>query len=328
MFRRKLCIVLLCLSLAGSLGCGKQEVVETTGPWGVTIEQIDLDDPENQQYIDWAKKRPHANTFEPPEYFSEWAHERRTDEEDDAWTYVWADKEKNMPLEKYRSWNKKKELVVRFLHKDDFDGDKELLVRDKASGKTVPIAQGVFDVIYDNIRIISKTRFIYDVWYWDGCGIEQSFVYDLETGDSICYWSMGKGLCDLGDEQYLWCDWNESAGSSLYLIDMRALEAEKKEAKRALFIWGNGYGGNIAHLSSDKRFVYVNLYYRPDNTLHRGVYDVETGEQVAFFEMPGYHENSVLIGDDMEYRYQTAGSADDPTILSFCIIHYDMEPVL
>ena len=333
-------IALLGLLMAGVCSCGQVEVAEVTettteadvialseNPWGVTIEQIDLDDPANQKYIDWAKECPTSNTFESPEYFSEWTHEMRTDKEPSSWTYVWANKKKNMPREKYRSWNETKELVVRFIHKNESDGDKELLIRDKATGKTVQIAKGGFDTLYD-IRIISDTRFLYDVSYWDGSGAEQSLVYDLETGDSICYRSIvWDKLCDLGNEQYLWSDRNRDAESGLYLIDASALATGNKNAKHTVFSWGSDYSGGIQYLSSDGRFVYVELYQFSDDTRNRGVYDVETGEQVALFELPlaftSVAYDYVLISDDLEYVYYSAGPVNDPVIHYFFIIHYD-----
>jgi len=305
-----LCAALLCLLLAGLCSCGQTEVVEeasmtvtekateaavivlSDNPWGVTIERIDLDDPENQKYIDWAKKHRYKTSFEAPNYFDAEAYRKQADEKPAPWTYVWENKKKNMLREMYQPWNETKELVIRNTYSDEDFGYKELLIRDKATGETECIDKGGFScsdgVVFDPVLAISDTQFLYNKFFWDG-GSFGYYIYDLAIRERICV--SDYGLCDLGNEQYLWSDIklkymdNENA---LYLIDMRALEAGGKGAKRMLASWGDYGFGEIRHLSSDKRFVYVNIHrWSAGNTMqHRRVYDISTGELVAVFDIP------------------------------------------
>ena len=339
------------LLVAGLCSCGQVEVAEeastavteatteaevamalSENPWAVTIEQIDLDDPENRVYIDWAKTKPNwhnTRTFNEPSYFDNidiWAYWERTREEPDPWTCIWEDAAKNVLREKRRPWNETKELVSRSVPDDEhrYEGYRELLIRDKATGATERAVVTGYDEWGPSIHVIeilSNTRFLYALI--DNYS-ESFYLYDAEIGSvSIT----GGSLCDLGERRYLWSDWREGFRGTLYLIDMRKLENGEKDAKRELVNWGRDYDGSIQYLSSDKRFVYINHHRSSDYTWHRGVYDIETGEQVAFFQWPGYvpNDNKVLIRDDLEYVYYWAGDVDDPTIHYFYIIHYDME---
>jgi len=330
MRKRVLSVVLVCLLVAGVMGCGKQEVweepsvpettmEETTeaiklseNAWGVEIERIDLEKPENKHYIKWAKKKPNwynTRTYSKPKYFDVDAYLNQAD---------------NEPYP--RSWNETKELVVQSTNTSEWEGYTELLVRDTVTGETECIDKGGFadfdGVVFDPVVILSDTQILYHRWYWDG-GSGTYYLYDLAIGERILVSDNYGGLCDLGDGQYLWCD-----DEALYQVDAYALKAGEKNAKRTLVRCDSNYVfGDIHHLSSDKCFVYVNIYNRSDSTWHRGVYDVETGEQVAFFEIPvftsGNIYNYVLIDDDLEYVYNWAGNVDDPTIHTFIIIHYN-----
>lgn len=322
-----LCIALLCLLAAGCSGCGEQGPKTATGPWNVTVERIDLDKPENQKYIDWAKNRRYQSTFSKPKYFDVEPYRKAYWEQMgkalDPWTY-------KTPWEKCRPWNETKELVVRETYTSESSGYSEFLVRDKATGKTEQIAKGGFldgegGVGFDVIQILGDTRFLYSRCHPDDGGAWWYYLYDPTIWGSICVASDINGdLCDLGNGRYLWNNyggWDEN-GRGLYLIDMRAFEAGENDAKQRLFPWHSGESGEIRHLSSDKRFVYMDIdIYKTGRC--RGVYDTDTGEQAAFFAMPENSGEGVLIGDDLEYVYNWSGDADDPTIYSFSIIHYD-----
>jgi len=172
-----------------------------------------------------------------------------------------------------------------------------LLVRDRETGETQPISKGGFGgddgVVFTVDEIFSDTRFLYRRYYWN-YGPDCYYIYDSQLGGNICVSSDDYGeLCDLGNERYLWCETNIGLGSGLYLIDMGALAAGSKDAKRTLFNWGSEYSGDILHLSSDRRFVYVELYRYSDDTRNRGVYDTETGEQLAFFELPFSNDHTI-----------------------------------
>jgi len=346
--KRLLCAVLLCLLVVGLCGCGKQGVVEELStvpstsqpmavpqkisehPWGVTIEQIDLDDPENQKYIDWAKGHQYERSFNRPDYFDVEVYVKQADEEPDPWIRVWENKKKNMLRERHRPWNDAKELVIRYVYSDEYSGHKELLVRDKATGETECIDKGGFydanGVVFDPVVVLDDTRFLYSRYYWDSGDPDMYYIYDLEIGERICV--AGSGLCDLGNGPHLWSDSGMGIeGGVLYLIDMRELEAGKKEAKKELVRWGSDYYAvEIYHLSSDRRFVYLDFSLDSEHTgyrtRHRGVYDIETGGQVALFEIPDSRAGYALISDDLEYGYYSAGNMDDPTVHSFYIIHY------
>ena len=358
--KRILSVAMLGLLLAGLWSCEWAEVAEETStavpqetteaevialsenPWGVTIEHIDLEKPENKKYIDWAKKDYAerslvSNNSKEPEYFDievyvkpegpgykPWVYEA----EPDLWFNDWEDEENRILREKRRPWNETKELVLRYVHEYGYDGYSELLFRDRATGETKRIDTGYIggDQFVDfEVFIISDTRFLYQKW--DArFGHGSHYLYDLKIGESICV--RDGNLCDLGDERYLWGD-GKTRGmekiSALYVIDMRKLEAGSKDAKRTLVHWGDDYSGAIQHLSSDKRFVHVNLHRFSDLTIHRGVYDITTGEQVAFFMLPLHTHfpayNYALINDDLEY----VGFARWDTY-HFFIVHYDMEP--
>jgi len=332
--KRLLCAVLLCLLLAGLCGCGKQAQTVAPGPWGVTIEEIDLSKPENKKYIKWAKEY-HANwesyskIFSAPNYFNVEAYVNQMGEEPDPWTYVWEDEENKELLEMHRSWNDTKELVIRATYENEYSGYNELLVREKATGETEQIAKGgisEFDAgSFSVLDVISDTRFLYRLSYYN-YGPSQYYLYDLEIGGSICVASSELDmLCDLGNERYLWCDNEQTVGKrTLYLIDMRALEAGKKGAKLELVSWDSDYSSRIKHLSSDKRFVYMSLFRYSDGTMHRGIYNVETGEQVVDFELPDQLVSDlILINDDLEYGMKWFYSEDGPEVNLFYIIRYD-----
>ena len=358
--KRLICIALLCLLLAGLIGCGQAPppeetaaapetftfttgVVPVTQPnkWGVSIEHIDLSKPENKKHLDWAKKDyenrgSYPNTFKTPKYFDVEAYRKAYWEQEnkkpDPWVYVWEDEKAGKLREKHRPWNETKELVIRSTYESECEGYRELLVRDKTTGETERIARGYFadydGVVFDQVKILSDKQFLYHIWYWDG-GDWGYYIYDLELGESICV-SGGYNLCDLGDGRYLWADTryvNVDGVSTLHLIDWRAFDAEKQDAKCTLVNWGDNYAVDIRHLSSDKRFVYVDLYRVFDGKRCRGVYDINTGEQVAFFEMPDPRmDRWVLISDDLEYAYYSAGIENNqPEHSCFHIIRYDQK---
>ena len=340
--KKLLGILLLGLVLTGLFGCGEASsdafaewpMTAAENPWRITTEKIDLDKPKNRKYIDWAREdRAGINwragplaprTYSTPKYF-------------DTEPYLGQANVEPYPI----SWNETMELVVENTRTSEFGGYTELLVRDKATGETKKIAKGSFsdcdNIVFDVHEILSDTRFLYSQWYVDGGG-PWYYLYDLNVGGSIGVAGIDnydrETLCDLGDGRYLWNNRDRYEGDErgLYLIDMSAFEAGGKSARRMLVPWSEQDSGSILHLSSDKRFVYMELYQGFDHTWRRAVYDVETGEPVALFELPGNAvgapENSVLMGDDLEYVYNWGGSMDDPTIYSFCIIRYDMEPVL
>jgi len=348
--KRVLCVTLLCLLMAGLMGCGEvvqPEATTTTKAtlqtialgkqWGVTIERIDLSKPENKKYIDWAKGSRYSKNFSAPEYFDVepyWqAYQEMWEEERKLWTTCDLEDEAAYKLqESCRPWNEAKELVIRSTYEEnEWDGFMEFLVRDKATGETQLIAKGHdadYDgVVFDTINYLSDTRVLYHMWYWDG-GDWGYYIYDLEIGESICV--TGGDLCDLGNGRYLWIDQryvNVDSVSTLHLIDMRAFESGKKGAKSTLVNWGDDYSASITHLSSDKRFVYVYLHRLSDYARLRGVYDVNTGEQIALFEMPDVQMTAAdgwgLINDELEYIYNWAGNVEDPDILWFYVIRYD-----
>jgi len=317
-----LSLILACLLCACGQGAAveKIEITQSDNPWGVTVEQIDLDNPENKQYIDWAKK-DRADRGPHPVYELPGPGD---------WTYG---DDHTIPHKKCLPWNEKMEFVIRWQYLSDCDCYNELLVRRKATGKTIKIAEAYvysYDGSYFEVtEILSDTQFLYSRGKGDVLNY-QSFLYDLKTGESICVASDNPQFFrDLGGERYLWLDWDRENGYPLYLIDARAFKAGEKDAKRMLVRRDNEYYvSEIQHLSSDKRFVYMGLYRPYDTyyTMHREVYDVITGEQVAFCEVPDAGLDWTLINDDLEYGYCWGGDWSDPTILSFFVIHYDYIP--
>ena len=330
--KRLICILLVGLLAAGVMGCGQVQTV-TPGPWGVTIERVDLSKPENQKYLNWAKRQNKHLTWTSfwrtlkvlPKYY--WVEILTKDilknRRHDPWTH---EEDTDILREKHRPWNDTKELVIRETDTNEADYGWEwrieLLVRDKATGETECIDYGSDNghdgVVFDPIAILSDTRILYHKWHWDGGFNGDRFLYDLAIGERICV--SGGHLCDLGNRRYLWGD-----GNALYLIDLRALEAGKKEAKRELINWGDDYGfTGIKYLSSDKRFVYVQLYRYSDNTLHRGVYDTNSGEQVALFELPLSNDHTPtehgmsFISDDLECISYGGDDVD-----ALYLIHYN-----
>jgi len=188
-----------------------------------------------------------------------------------------------------RNWNDAKELELRFTDKDEYNGYGELLIRDKATGETERVAKGSYSdcggTALGVTKILSDTQFLYYKMDTDG-GPDFYYLYDRRIGESVCVYSSVLGyLCDLGGGRYLWLDWDEDTWYTLYLIDMRALEAGEKDAKRTLVRWDwDCYATNICQLSPDKRFVSMVLIRQPDYTRFRGVYDVDTGEQVELID--------------------------------------------
>lgn len=324
--KRVLRIGLICLLAAGLAGCGQTKPA-AAGPWGVTVEEIDLDKPENQKYVKWAKRQ--EKTLE---WTLFWPALKMMPK------YYWFDILKStMPgnrandprVNQLLPWNDTKEVVFRDVAEDEHEAHTALLVRDKATGETEQIDECRSHpdalIIFDAVMILSDTQILYHKWHLDGSFINEYFLYDLRIGERVCVSSDRCDLCDLGKKRYLWFEQQEGA---IYLIDACALKAGEKDAKRTLVRWDSDYGyRNIHHLSSDKRFVFVEFYRGSDDTRHRGVYNVETGEQVALVEtshLPASIWDAwVFINNDMEYGYRATGDADDTTIDSFYIIHYD-----
>jgi len=350
---RKLCIALLCAALAGLCGCGEVALPEETTAtsaaetteafsiavaqpqWGVSIEQVDLRKPENKKYLDWAKedyaKRNVLSKINAPECFDIIPYlEKRGEFPYDDWATVGEYGKPGSVFERQRDWNDTKELVIRDTYKSGiFDGDREFFVRDKATGKTALIDAGslwdIGGVVFDEVTILSDKQFLYHMWILDS-GEVGYFLYDLEVGYSVCVALHSTNLSDLGKEQYLWCEnhWYSDNVSVLHMINMRDFNAGKKDAKRTLINFGSDYGAEISHLSMDKRFVHMELYRYSDNTRHRGIYNIDTGEQVAFFEYPDSRlDRWTLINDEVEYAYYSAEIENGHEDAAFYIIRYD-----
>ncbi|MCL2507992.1 MAG: hypothetical protein FWF05_02315 [Oscillospiraceae bacterium] len=330
---KKLFAVTLCLALLTLCACGdgKDKSSVPSGEWDVSIENIDPGKPENKEYIDWAKEKGRdfwSATFSEPEYFDVDSYATQANKDAAAWIDVWEDEANGKRRERYCSWNDTKDLVICFEHIDEESSNKELLIRDKATGKTETVAKGSNRGVFD-VYILSGTRFLYRQDKDWNYGPFWWYIYDMELGGEICVASSDGGdLCDLGDERYLWSDWNNigDVENALYLIDMRAFAAGSKDAKRELFRWGGDYFGLFLHLSSDKRFVYMNIY-ASFTEFYRGVYNVDTGEQVAFFEIQADRIDSfngyALINDELEYLYEATDNYNDPDIKFFYVIRYD-----
>ena len=329
--------ILLCLSLAA---CGRElggssaiEVVnEATGPnaWKVTIERIDLNKSKNKKYVKLAK--PFRNTehiFKEAKYFDVRTVLDEVEKEPDPWDYAWEYEETEELLEKQRPWNDTTEIMIRFFCADETNGiyESELLVRHKVSGKTKLLTTGRFCHASGTklrvTKILSDTQFLYKREDIDG-GPTQYFLYDEEIGETICVFSDAQELCDLSEERYLWRD---SDTNTLYLIDLRELASGNKNVKRALVHWDSDYSSSITFLSWDKRFVYMRLYRRSDRTKLRGVYDVNSGEQVALFEIPVSNDHTttgysvVLISKKLEFVCYGGDKVD-----AMYRIQYDSNP--
>jgi len=305
MKKRLLSVTLMCLLVAGLLAYGQQGVARP-GQWDVTIEQIDLEKPENQKYIDWAEKDCAGKN----------SHQIYELPGPGEWTYpdVRGTPEKRLP------WNEKMEFVIRWQYLSDCECLNELLVRNKATGRTRQIAEArvySFDGSYFQVtEILSDTRFLYTQGKKGDAFDYQTYLFDLKTKESICVAAKNPEFFrDLGNGRHLWLDWKKDK-YTINLTDMRALEAGEKGANRILIRWDEGYPG-MQHLSSDNRFVYMGVYGG------RWVYDIDTGKQVAFCEIPNFALEWTLISDDLEYGYSCGGTEDDPEIGDFYIIRYD-----
>jgi len=280
-----------------------------------------------------------SNTFTEPDYFDVKtllqppAKEEtpKQEEETDPWVRVGEYEKPGSAADSSRPWNETTEIVIRHTYDNEWEGTVELLTREKATGETKQVAKGYFGA-YDGLaffinKILSDTRFMYGQFYWDGAGDANYYLYDSDVGESICVASGDLDeLCDLGGGRYLWCGGNLNGipEHALYLIDVRKFDAGDKDARRTLFSWGGHYSGRISHISSDKRFLHVDLYSHSGGKSYRGIYDVDSGEQVALFELPdGRLEIKVLIADDLEYMCLPAFYYDNPDARDFYIFRYD-----
>jgi len=314
-------------------GCEK---ATDTSPdaWNVTIEQIDLSKPVNKKYIDWYE-----------------AKEAEPDEKTDPWDYVWEDKDKKLLREKYQTWNDEIELVVQYTPAlatnatgdDETLYDIEFLTRSISTKETQLIAEGYwsyFDwatgTIYDVVEILSDTHILYEKNdYCADCGDSLSYyLYDWETGESS--YVAGDGLHYLDDMQYLFIERDEENKDCVYLSNLRKLIAGEEDAKRQVCqLPEYGY---IEHFSQDMRFVYLLLLDSEYNLhSHRVIYSIETGKQVADFQLPVHYHNSsnhytvdghfsALINDVLEYRYDlhyVDGLNGEKYLKLLYVIHYE-----
>jgi len=322
---------------------GRIKTIKQPGRWGVSIEEVDLSLPKNKKYVriakgDWSAVGGRPEPCGGQMYFYVGKYDAQGYVPGD-WVTVGKYEGRGSVVERRRQWTKTLELVIRDTHDNDVVGYKEFFVRDKTTGKIMMVDEGIFadicGVVFDNVRVISDTQFLYAEWYTD-CYGEADFLYDLKVGDSICV-NSNELLCDLGDGRYLWREYRYGEKiNRLFIADANKFNAGDKDAKRVLVDWGEEYNGVIDHLSSDKRFVYTYLFSEYSGARYRAVYDVNTGECVAFFGLPegGGGENSrVLMSDGLEYVFNAFHGhkvyADgrtewyEPQVYSFFIIRYN-----
>lgn len=311
---------------------GNVKIIEQPGKWEVSIEKVDLSLPENKRLLHMAKSLMTEKSSAPksvtdPDYFDLENYPQNVDESD--WVTTGEYKEPGSITESCLSWDEEKELVIRDTHDSESSGKRELLVRDKATHKAKQISEGSFASASESYFLIdsflSDKRVLYERNYTDYGLNNHYFIYDTDTGESICVASSDYGdLCDLGNKQYLW-----STGGSLSIIDMRKFNAGMKDAKYTLINLEENYYCGIDHISPNNRFVHLDIIYSTDNLYKkfRGVYNVKTGEQVAFFELPDIRRDfMVLARGNLEYMFDSgSGSVDDPKIDDFYIVRYKMK---
>jgi len=322
--KRLLCVLCVLCAVLLLVGCG--QAADAPEPWNVTIEQVDLNKPENRQYIDWFEEKDAEPDVKP-----------------DPWSYVWEDDENKTLREKYQPWSGTTELVIQYTPAlateatwdDETSYRVEFLARSKATKETQLISEGHWSyldwatgVIYTAVDILSDTQIFYEKNdYCADCGDSCSYyLYDRETGKSTLVADpglAGGGLHYQDDMRYLSFGW-EGDRTCLYQIDLRKLIAGKQDAKRLICRLDSF--GYIEHISQDRRFVYLRRFDNDYNCYpHREIYNIDSGERVAEFQLPvhdyGYSNYdtltySALIDDATEYFYSW-------NMTELCVVRYE-----
>jgi len=263
------------------------------------IEEIDLSLPESRQYVDWYEAMVAGRMASPYRWLPE-------DKEPQACDITWIDvpgqdfKLRNLR----RDWDATTEIVVEHSNVTNRSADVKFFLRNKATGAIEMIAElknWLFDfpITWFYVQSILDDRYLLYLEYtWDGWTY---YLYDRKNKSRIL---VGGGEpVELNDTQLLYMEWDTPQTNMLKLIDARKFAAGDKNAKRTVVQFDRACVGSIAHVSHDKRFVHVNLYRWSDAAEFRGIYDIETGAQVAFFELPWWAPNMVLVNDGLEYVY-------------------------
>ena len=282
------------------------------------IEEIDLSLPESKQYIDWYNAMV-ADRMDNPYGW------RPSDKNPELCDITWVEVPDgyNTKLRNLRrDWDNTTEIVTEYTNVTERSADLKFYLRNKTTGKIDMISEinytdFMFPVSWFYVQSILDSRYLLYTWYaWDGWSYS---IYDRRTKRST--YAVSEPV-ELSDTQCLDLGYN---GSNYYIeqVDLRKLAAGKNDAKRTVVQFDSGYSAYVAHVSYDKRFVHVNLYRGADYTNYRGIYDVETGAQVGFFEVPwspiNYRE---LISDDLEYIYWTDYQGE---LTCFWVIRYERQ---
>lgn len=291
--------------------------VESSGVWKVTMQTLDMENPEDTRYIEQVQAKEDNRFVSVKGQIDAWEtyFARKEKEKEDAlWTYVWADEKKETLTEQYRPWHGSIEFVVRYIKLREREPmvdyeRREFLLRDKSTGKTkLLISANLSDTYatanyyeYDVLRIFDDTHFLYEEYYtdFDGAFRWNCYLYDAKTKKSTLIYTTDGNPIALDDMVYLCVFKDYDAGKAyLRLNDVPKMIAGKDNAVRDIARWrifdppdkpteNDMYLSlQLNYVSKDKRYVYMTLSkdYNGRDDL-RAVYDIETGEEMARFDL-------------------------------------------
>jgi len=284
-----------------------------------TVEEIDLSLPESQQYIDWYNAMVAERIANPYAW-------RPADKNPELCDITWIDvpdpygqttKLRNLR----RDWDETTEIVIEHSSITDSRIDQKFFLRNKLTSAEEMIVDYTytnfgFPITWFYVQSILDDRYLLYLDYtWDG---HSYYLYDRVTKKKTY---VAIEMLELSDTQLFYLHLRSSSTYSLALVDARKLAAGDRNARRILVQFDDDYHASIYYISHDKRFVHVDLSSWSGDGNYRAIYDVETGAQVAFFEIP-WGPRRELVSDDLEYIYW-----DDPNYESgfryFYVVRYE-----